>query len=434
MGIFKMLDDLASSLADKIRHGKINGPEFLNEDSTQNKIDILNDLLNQVGDDQKELVEKELKLTEIGLNGEQNVLYELKNSKEDILVLHDITLENNYKDSQIDFIIIAKSCIIILETKKLSGDIEINSDGDFIRYYKNAQGKVYKKEGIYSHITQNTYHVNTVKDLLVKNKMIKNFPIYSLIVIANPKTVINKTYAKKEVKNMIVKYDQLNERLNTLIKPDQNNEFDFTDNKMYEIANLLISHNQPREYDYVEKLHLNLVKNKPQDVQIIDENDGDVDINDDILYEKLKEYRFKRYKELKLYKPYYLFNDETLSELVLKKPKTKDELFAVKGFGETRYAQCGEDIITIIKNDDVLLDEKSQTNNDELIKKLKSYRMKKSIDENVKPYLIFNNAEMEDLILKMPKTKEELLNVKGFGTVKVDKYGDELIYILDSFR
>ena len=37
---------------------------------------------------------------------------------------------------------------------------------------------------------------------------------------------------------------------------------------------------------------------------------------------------------------------------------------------------------------------------------------------------------MEDLLKKMPKTKDELLNVSGFGTAKVNKYGDEILKIL----
>ena len=46
--------------------------------------------------------------------------------------------------------------------------------------------------------------------------------------------------------------------------------------------------------------------------------------------------------------------------------------------------------------------------------------------------MIFNNAEMDDLIEKNPKTKEELLKVKGFGQTKVDKYGDEILKILNN--
>lgn len=65
-----------------------------------------------------------------------------------------------------------------------------------------------------------------------------------------------------------------------------------------------------------------------------------------------------------------------------------------------------------------------------LITKLKDYRLQKSREENVKPYYIFTDVQINDLLLKMPKTKEELLAVNGFGKVKVEKYGQEILEIL----
>lgn len=34
------------------------------------------------------------------------------------------------------------------------------------------------------------------------------------------------------------------------------------------------------------------------------------------------------------------------------------------------------------------------------------------------------------LVLKMPQNKEELLKVNGFGNVKVEKYGEDILKIL----
>lgn len=48
----------------------------------------------------------------------------------------------------------------------------------------------------------------------------------------------------------------------------------------------------------------------------------------------------------------------------------------------------------------------------------------------MKPYFLFNDKQMEDLIEKMPKTKDELKNVSGFGDVKVEKYGDDILKLL----
>ena len=67
---------------------------------------------------------------------------------------------------------------------------------------------------------------------------------------------------------------------------------------------------------------------------------------------------------------------------------------------------------------------------DKLIAELKAFRLERSGQEQVKPYYIFNDAQMEDLIKKNPKDKEELCQVSGFGKVKAEKYGDEILEIL----
>ncbi|MCB2358674.1 HRDC domain-containing protein [Clostridium estertheticum] len=62
---------------------------------------------------------------------------------------------------------------------------------------------------------------------------------------------------------------------------------------------------------------------------------------------------------------------------------------------------------------------------------LKAYRLKTSRDEGIKPYMVFSNAEMETLIEANPKSKGELHMVKGFGDKKVEKYGEEILRILN---
>jgi len=63
--------------------------------------------------------------------------------------------------------------------------------------------------------------------------------------------------------------------------------------------------------------------------------------------------------------------------------------------------------------------------------RLKEYRLLTSKKENIKPYLIFNNVQMDEIIEKLPKTKDELLAVKGFGEKKVDKYGTDILKIIN---
>ena len=66
----------------------------------------------------------------------------------------------------------------------------------------------------------------------------------------------------------------------------------------------------------------------------------------------------------------------------------------------------------------------------QLYKALKQFRYEKSKEEGVKAYIVFNNAQMEALILTMPSNLDEIRKVQGFGDVKCQKYGDAILGII----
>ena len=81
----------------------------------------------------------------------------------------------------------------------------------------------------------------------------------------------------------------------------------------------------------------------------------------------------------------------------------------------------------IKSNNSIEIKSKSE---EELRSELKSYRLYISKNEGIKPFMIFNNETMEELIVNRPKNLEELKNIKGFGTVKCEKYGTDLVKIM----
>lgn len=428
-------------ILDLFRHNKIKEPIFYNEHEDK-RLEVLEDLLNKVGDDQKDIILDQINLIRIGLDGEKSVIFELMHSHEKIVFLHDITLPNVMTDSQIDFIVITRKGLLVLETKKLIGDVQIDNEGNFIRYFKNSNGVVYKKEGIYSPITQNIYHIDALKKLLIDNRYSKNIPIFSLVIIANPKTIINKKYAKNDIKKKVIKYDQLNNAIKEIIV--NTDYIDLSDNTMLEIADLLVNNDTGKSYDFVSKLNLKLIE-EPKNVitENIDEID-EVSNSSDELYELLRKYRYKKSKELNV-QPYVIFSNEILEQLILKKPKNKTEFIEIKGLSENKYNFFGKDIIQILYPDLILEEENdnpelsnvinlSDEKLEQIKNELKTFRTNMSKEENVPVYFIFNNEQMEDLIIKMPKTLEELYNVKGFGKVKIEKYGIEIINILNKYR
>lgn len=312
----------------------IQSPTFIKDFSKDNdQLTALNELLEKVVNAEKrDSIERDIKFLKYGLDGENNVYFELKNSFLPILCLHDVRIAYEDYVAQLDFVVISNKFTCILETKKLSGNISIDQEGNFVRLMKNRFGKEYK-EGIYSPITQNQRHVDILRHVLSRELNINNMPIMSLVVMANPKTIIKKYKCPADIQAMLIKYDQIKSTLEKY-QNDNANQYDLAEKHMFDIADLLIRLDTPVEMDLKAK--------------------------------------------------YQLSNEE------------------------------------FRKKDEELLREE-----------LTAYRLQTSRSENIKAYYIFNNAEMEDMIAKYPRTEEELLEVKGFGKAKIEKYGEAILNILN---
>lgn len=162
-------------------------------------------------------IDKEIAITKAGIAGEDAILFELKNSGMDLVVLHDLYIETaDGRGAQIDFLVVTPYVNVLIECKNLFGNIEINSKGDFIRAY-SWQGR-WIKEGIYSPITQNERHLTVFKECRSEKKstigrlLMKNaFEKYNktIVVLANPKTLVNDKYAPKEIRQKVIRGDQL---------------------------------------------------------------------------------------------------------------------------------------------------------------------------------------------------------------------------------
>lgn len=200
--------------------GIFSKPEIIilkESNSAEEHLAKLEELLPRATGKVKENIQKEIILTKAGIDGEKKVLYELKNSNMDLVVLQDICIRaKDGREAQIDFVIVTSKLMILLECKNLVGNIEIDSKGNFSRTIQ--YGKRYWKEGIYSPITQNERHMEVLKECkseewnAVMGAMVRmSFSSFhkSLVVLANEKTYLNDRYAKKEVKEQVIRADQL---------------------------------------------------------------------------------------------------------------------------------------------------------------------------------------------------------------------------------
>lgn len=207
----------------------------------------------------KERIEKEILITKAGIVGEDNILFELKNSGMDMVVLHDICIETqDGLTAQIDYIVITPKLNFIIECKNMIGNIEINAKGDFIRTYEFKGKKV--KEGIYSPITQNERHMTVIREKRAESRsklmaiMARNNfeSVYKpLIVLANPKTLVYDRYAPKELKSKVIRADQL---VNTLRRMQQEaKSYPWSRKEMLEFAKEFLQYNREERKDYVKK-------------------------------------------------------------------------------------------------------------------------------------------------------------------------------------
>jgi ATP-dependent DNA helicase RecQ len=65
-----------------------------------------------------------------------------------------------------------------------------------------------------------------------------------------------------------------------------------------------------------------------------------------------------------------------------------------------------------------------------LFESLRSFRMEKAKKRNVPPYTIFHDVTLREIVEKMPQTEEELLAISGIGEKKLEKYGEELLLLV----
>ncbi len=333
---------------------KIEKPLFTKSFSKENQqIKDLEELLKTCDYSSSKFIEQDIKKLKYGQIGENNVYYELKNSFIPMICLHDIRLKYRGMFAQIDFLVITSKYIYVIECKNLIGDITISKDGEFIRYIKNSYGKVVSKEGMYSPIVQNERHIKILKEILKNELKYKDKlkRIESIVVTANPKTIINKKYAPKSISEKIIRHDQIIDRIQSH-QQNKNIKWVFIEEDMREISRTLMKFHKEDKINYHKKYSLL-------------SNDTNVGI-------KLKYY----------------------SNSAIKKQLNKEK------------------------------------NDEELRQLLKRYRLNISKIENKQAYMVFNNDTMEALIKVRPKNLYELRNIKGFGPIKCEKYGNDLIDLI----
>lgn len=374
---------------------KMKEPVFLKDSSDLcEQLEKLRALEPELDENGQEKIQQDMKYLEYGIQGENTISYELKNSHMPMYILHDIYLEDGELSAQIDYLVITRKLCFVLECKNLYGDIEINNSGDFIRTTEFGGRK--KKEGIYSPVTQNQRHLELIKKIkterqknLLKKIMVEKYfnDFYrAVVVLANPKTVLNARYAKKEIKENVIRADQLIAYIKEQCRNSK--EAENSDEQMLTWAQSFLELHKETEKDYTDR-YQKYRKPAEASVEVIQESESD--------------------GEQKVEESTYRCRDMEAADM-----GSRPQMIKVDSAEDKK--------------------KENTTADSDLFQELRAYRLKKSREEGIKPYYLYNDSQLKDLMAKMPESTEEMLKVSGFGPVKTEKYGADILQILSKYR
>jgi hypothetical protein len=256
---------------------KMKEPVFLKETSNATvQLEQMKNLKSHLNPEGQKIIDRDITCLEYGIEGEKNIAFELKNSHMPIYVLHDIYLENGDLSAQIDYLVFTRKICFVIECKNLFGNITIDNNGNFIRTMTFGTHKI--QEGIYSPITQNQRHMELIKKIKVENasnalikfSTARFFDQFhkSIVVLANPKTILNDRYAKKEIKDQIIRADQLI----AYIKEQTNasKEMNSSDEEMMTWAQKYLNLNREMNKEYLQKYE----KYKAEAMSVVQQKDN----------------------------------------------------------------------------------------------------------------------------------------------------------------
>lgn len=334
----------------------ITEPTFIRDEcDAQAQVERMEELKKMAPPEISKQIEQDIKMLSYGIDGENKVAYELKHSYMPILIMRDLYLEYKGLTAQIDYVVIDTKFILVIECKKMTGDIEITANGEFIRLFKNSAGKVYKKEGIYSPMAQNERHLELIKRILCDDmekfteKRCKDL-LHSIVVFANPKTIVNMKYAKAEIKKATIRCDQLITHMKDLHDVNKDGYW-MPESGMYKVAEVLMAHHRENIVDYTKKYGLSQQIRytedfKEEEPQLAEASS--VPIEETMIYKELREYRLVKSREEGI-KAYYIYNNAQLEQIIALMPETSEELKQIKGFGDIKCSKYGDAIIDIVK-------------------------------------------------------------------------------------
>ena len=320
---------------------------YKGDSDLQQKYDALKKLVDYYPNNEDLL--SEFFIVKKGLEGENEIEYQLKKSNIGMYVLRDVKLEYEDLTAQIDYVVITPVFIYYIECKNLVGNITVNEKGDFIREL-TIDGRHIKK-GMYSPLRQAEAQREVVRKIWENNtsnfKKIfasNKFDYYRrvLVVAANPETILNTNKAPSNIKYKVLRADNLVRQIE--YDYEHKNSTDYIENQkgMEEIAKSYLDLSVKKEINYYNYYKNKYCSDTFANIATVVQN------NKDELREKLIEFRKNRANEMNI-PAYYVFTNLELDQIVDKCPKSIDDLNTI--LSPIKVKTHGELIVNIVKGE-----------------------------------------------------------------------------------
>ena len=166
------------------------------------------------------------------------------------------------------------------------------------------------------------------------------------------------------------------------------------------------------------------------------------------LYNILKQARYNLAKDENI-APYMIFGDATLKVMASKYPTTKESMLDIPGVGNIKYEKYGEIfknlIIKYVEENNIKVNHSSsnlstdslgfiEINTDKkLFEKLYLKRNEIAKLESVPVHNIIHKNSLKEISARYPKNNEQLSDICGFGPVKIKKYGEAFLSIVNEY-
>jgi len=97
---------------------------------------------------------------------------------------------------------------------------------------------------------------------------------------------------------------------------------------------------------------------------------------------------------------------------------------------ETRLKNFQSRVIRAVQQSETALDDAELA----IYEALRNWRTQKASEENLAPFIIAHNSWLKQIIKLRPSTPDDLIEIRGFGEKRAEKYGREILEILKGGR